>query len=652
MTQRSIAGSVSSRSQCLPSTAESDLNLRAGITFLLAIAAFLALGTTARSQTQAAAPDGASQAAGPQTPTDPSGVQLTGAAAAGVTPTSAAAQQSANISNKPTGKTRKQKEDKVVETKDSKKEDAKYKKDNPLEGMSSKQPDKQLYDKAQDAVKHGRYDVARLDLQTLLNTYPDSEFMMRAKLAIADSWYKEGGTAALTQAEQEYRDFITFFPNQPEAAEAQMRIGDIYFREMDKPDRDHSKAVHAEEEYRLMLQQFPESPRVPEAAQRLREVQESLASADADVAAFYASRMNWAAAIARYQTVADTYPLYSHLDDVLVGLGDAYEAEARYYRTLKLPEDVKARLVAIYDNQAANAWRKVVLEHSAAPHVEDARDRLAALNLPIPTPTPEQAAASVALENSRGQYTLGKRAEVLFLRKADTVPAATSGAPPLEDPKATLGPDIIHQAENNYKIAANPSANAPAPVVATATTPGSSPSAEQAPAAAPAAAPLEFQDVPTAANGVAPSTIVTSVPPTASVPASAGSSAVGVEIVHSSGGSPDSPATATPPGSTPSFPGTASPSPAEAGRAPVAAVVSNDDNGGIKPVGPTNNAALPPIEKAAPAPDTINDVIPGSQPAAQTASANGKKPKPALDKKDESSSKHKPKKGLAKLNPF
>ena len=87
-------------------------------------------------------------------------------------------------------------------------------------------------------MKHGRFDVARLDLQTLLNTYPESQYMMRAKLAIADSWYKEGGTAALTQAEQEYTDFITFFPNAPEAAEAQMRIGDIYFRQMDKPDRD------------------------------------------------------------------------------------------------------------------------------------------------------------------------------------------------------------------------------------------------------------------------------------------------------------------------------------------------------------------------------------------------------------------------------
>ncbi len=81
---------------------------------------------------------------------------------------------------------------------------------------------------------------ARLDLQTLLNTYPDSEYQMRAKLAIGDTWYKEGGTAALTQAESEFKDFITFFPNQPEAAEAQMKVADIYYIQMEKPDRDYT----------------------------------------------------------------------------------------------------------------------------------------------------------------------------------------------------------------------------------------------------------------------------------------------------------------------------------------------------------------------------------------------------------------------------
>ena len=86
---------------------------------------------------------------------------------------------------------------------------------NPLADVNSKQPDKELFDKAMIAMKKGRFDVCRLDLQTMLNTYPESEYRMRAKLAVGDSWFKEGGTAALAQAEAEYKDFITFFPNAP-----------------------------------------------------------------------------------------------------------------------------------------------------------------------------------------------------------------------------------------------------------------------------------------------------------------------------------------------------------------------------------------------------------------------------------------------------
>ena len=89
---------------------------------------------------------------------------------------------------------------------------------NPLANVGSKQPDKVLFDRAMDAMKHNRFDVARMTLQTLINTYPDSEFVARAKLAVGDSWYAEGGTAALAQAEIEYKDFETFFPNMPEAA--------------------------------------------------------------------------------------------------------------------------------------------------------------------------------------------------------------------------------------------------------------------------------------------------------------------------------------------------------------------------------------------------------------------------------------------------
>src|SRR5271170_2023670 len=286
-------------------------------------------------------------------------------------------QQSVSLSASPNSK----KADKVVQSKDKKKEMQKEKKIAPVDAGL---PDKVLYDKALDATKRGHFDVARLDLQTLLNTYPDSQYLMKAKLAIADRWFKEGGTAALTQAEQEYKDFETFFPNAPEAAEAQMRVGDIYFRQMDRPDRDYSKVVHAEEEYRLMLQQYPDSTLVPQAKQRLREVQEVMATREASIAAFYATHsQNWPATIARYQTVVDTYPQYSHMDDVLIGLGDAYETEARYVRTLKLPEAGKATLDKIYNNQVIAVHNTVVLEVSASPAGNVARDSLDVFNPPI-----------------------------------------------------------------------------------------------------------------------------------------------------------------------------------------------------------------------------------------------------------------------------
>jgi len=86
---------------------------------------------------------------------------------------------------------------------------------NPIANVDSKQPDKVLFDRAMDAMKKGKYDVARITLQTLINTYPDSEFIARAKLAVGDSWYAEGTTASYQQAEVEYKDFITFFPQLP-----------------------------------------------------------------------------------------------------------------------------------------------------------------------------------------------------------------------------------------------------------------------------------------------------------------------------------------------------------------------------------------------------------------------------------------------------
>src|SRR6266446_9361930 len=161
-----------------------------------------------------------------------------------------------------------------------------HKYENPI-SKDTQQPDKVLFDKAVGDIEHGRYEVARLTLNTMINTYDQSEFLAKAKLAIADSWYREGGAHGLAQAEAEYKDFILFYPTMEEAAEAQSKICKIHYRQMDKPDRDGTQALRAEQECRQLLVQFPNSKFAPGAQQKLRNIQEVIAEGEFRTGAFY-----------------------------------------------------------------------------------------------------------------------------------------------------------------------------------------------------------------------------------------------------------------------------------------------------------------------------------------------------------------------------
>jgi outer membrane protein assembly factor BamD len=329
---------------------------------------------------------------------------------------------------------------------------------NPLAGVKSQQPDKILFDKAMLAMKKGRYDVARLTLQTLLNTYPDSEYRMRAKLAVGDTWFKEGGTAALTQAEAEYEDFITFFPQAPEAAEAKMKVGDIYYQQMEKPDRDYTNAQNAERQYRDMINMFPDSALIPRAKQKLRDVQEVLAEREARIGLYYLSRDNFAASIARLQTVVDTYPLYSRSDLALLGIGDAYAGEAHAVQMApNLPGAVRERLRALYMDRAAAAYAKVITRYPMAPHVEDARDRLIGMNRPVPEPTQAAIAESDAEERSREPLRFTDRTLGIIKHGPSVVEAVHVGDPSLDDPKRITAPEITKENIAMYNAAAGAS---------------------------------------------------------------------------------------------------------------------------------------------------------------------------------------------------
>ena len=322
---------------------------------------------------------------------------------------------------------------------------------NPLANVGSVQPDKVLFDRAVDAMQHRKYDVARLTFQTLINTYPDSEYIARAKLGVADSWYNEGTNTALVQAESEYNDFQTFFPNMPEAAEAQLRIAGIHYRQMEKPDRDYTHAKRAEEAYRNLIQTYPDSKLVPEAKQRLREVQEILGEREFRIGKFYYLRQSYAAAIARLKTLADQYPLYSGAEEALWLLGQSYEEQVGLVRASKAmdarPAD-KERLIGELHKKAAAAYGRIVTRYPVTDRAKDAQQRLSDLSFPVPTATPEAIAENKAEEAGRKEQ--GKMGGIMGNFKSHPYVgiAAKTGEPSLEDPQMTNATQVVKDIES------------------------------------------------------------------------------------------------------------------------------------------------------------------------------------------------------------
>src|SRR3982074_447705 len=317
---------------------------------------------------------------------------------------------------------------------------------NPLAKVGSKQPDKVLFDRAMDAMKHNRFDVSRMTLQTLINTYPDSEYIARAKLAVAASWYAEGGTTAMQQAEIEYKDFRTFFPNMPEAAEAQLKVANIHYQEMEKADRDYTHAMRAEEEYRSLIQEYPDSKLVSEAKQRLREVQEVLAQREFNIGRVYYLRLAYPAAIARLKTLVDRYPLYSGADEALYLLGQSYEGEIDVIRKNgRMNEVNKGKMIEGLTKEASEAYGRIIKRYPAMDRALDAKARLEGLHQPVPRPT--RAALELKKKEVASRQQAGVVSSMLgnFEKHPDVAKASHVGDPTMVDPAPTNPNDVVRK---------------------------------------------------------------------------------------------------------------------------------------------------------------------------------------------------------------
>jgi len=292
--------------------------------------------------------------------------------------------------------------------------------DNPIT-KDTLQPDKVLFDKAIADLEKGRYEVARVTLNTLINTYDSSEYLAKAKLAIADSWFREGTTSALVQAEVEYKDFILFYPSMEESAEAQEKVCMIHYNQMQKPDRDTKHAYRAEDECRQVLLKFPNSKFAPRVEQLLRNVQEVQAAHEYSVAETYLKKGSLSAATNRLQGVTEHFPLFSEADSALWQLAESY-----------------GTLGDRFEERTASVLSRIVRDYPLSEYAEPAKKKLQAMNRAVPEADPM--AISRMKYEQENAFTPGSWDKMwgIFSGKPEVRMAAKSGTPAADTFQPTL----------------------------------------------------------------------------------------------------------------------------------------------------------------------------------------------------------------------
>jgi outer membrane protein assembly factor BamD len=229
--------------------------------------------------------------------------------------------------------------------------------------------DRSLFESAKADLERGEFARARLLFETLIGTYPDSEYVPQAMYAIAESYYQTGTRADMMQASAEFDRFQTFFPTDGLADDAQMMRAMTHILQMEKSDRDPTEALLAEQELEGLIARYPGTDLGEEARVKLRAVQNVIARHITHIGNHYFTVGAYLPALGRYEDVLEQYPDYVGISEVFYRMGEIYRRAGDPLT-------------------AAEHYTEIVRNHPSSDFDKNARERLEALDLPIPEVNP------------------------------------------------------------------------------------------------------------------------------------------------------------------------------------------------------------------------------------------------------------------------
>jgi outer membrane protein assembly factor BamD len=217
--------------------------------------------------------------------------------------------------------------------------------------------DKFLFEKGTEALDKHRWYTAREFFSRLVDNYPQSPYRPDAKLGVGDTYLGEGSTQSYVLAENEFKEFLTFYPTSPRADYAQYKLAMSHYYQMRDADRDQSQTREAVHEFQAFVERYPNSALLPEVRTKLREARDRLSESEYNVGYFYYRQHWYPGAIDRFKSVLKEDPGYTGRDALYYYLGESL---------LKIKRDAEA--LPYFD--------RLVKEFETSEYLVKARERL------------------------------------------------------------------------------------------------------------------------------------------------------------------------------------------------------------------------------------------------------------------------------------
>ena len=101
------------------------------------------------------------------------------------------------------------------------------------------------------------------------------------------TYLNEKSTESLVLGANEFREFLTFYPTNAKADQAQFRLAQSYVKQMKAPERNQSATKEALKEFQVFFDRYPQSPLTPEVRKEWREARDRLSEASYLVGVHY-----------------------------------------------------------------------------------------------------------------------------------------------------------------------------------------------------------------------------------------------------------------------------------------------------------------------------------------------------------------------------